>query len=530
MIPKVTRKGTSFKGAAAYYLHDKQADTSERVTFTHTENLPTSNPDLAWKIMAHTALNANALKRASGQVATGNKLKYPVYAYSLSWPQGTNPDQAAMIAEGCETLKAFRLEGYQTLMVAHHDQKHPHIHVIVNRVHPETGLAAKHSNDWLKASKWAERYEIKDGVIHCKQRVENNRARREGRFVKDMISLSPAEFQRWRRYRLDLARKGEGQDRAALTAAQKVRREGIQARRDAQIDFVRLTLKDGTKSHWQTLYGEQKAETAHLARQQRNAATRLAAFIKERARAVIRGDAKAETAFLTGAFNAVVSRSAAKQARDDLADRHRQQRRDLGGRIKTYERAAVKEVEQAFKPAFDTLADLEKRERFDMQQKHSFDSQKRAMDIASGHDEKLFAAAKDLQAAFEQAAHPDQAMHTALQNIYADAAKDGFDPPAPDEDRSEDQSAREDDSTAADDTSGDSSGDKAEDQDERTDGGSGGFTHDEADAALRDLYRAAAEEEARREAEKTEDDERDPDLEDDNEYEIKPPGFTGPKP
>jgi len=292
---------------------------------------------------------------------------------------------------------------------------------------------------------------------------------------------------------------------------------------------VCLALKDSSKSHWRTLYGEQKAETARLAHQQRNAATRLTAFIKERARAVIRGDAKAETAFSQAHQRRCEPQCGQAGARRS-ADRHRQQRRDLGDRIKTYERAAVKEVEQAFKPAFDTLADLEKRERFDLQLKHSADSQKRAMDIASGHDEKLFAAAKDLQAAFEQAAHPDQAMNTALQDIYADAAKDGFDPPAPDEDRIEDQSAREDDSTAADGTSGDSSGDKAEDQDERTDGGSGGFTHDEADAALRDLYRAAAEEEAQREAEKTEDDERDPDLEDDNEYEIKPPGFTGPKP
>ena len=91
MIPKVTAKGTSFKGAAAYYLHDKQADTSERVAFTHTENLPTSNPDLAWKIMAHTADNQQAIKRASGQVASGRKLKQSVYAYSLSWEPGKPP-------------------------------------------------------------------------------------------------------------------------------------------------------------------------------------------------------------------------------------------------------------------------------------------------------------------------------------------------------------------------------------------------------------------------------------------------------
>ena len=526
MIPKVTAKGTSFKGAAAYYLHDKQADTSERVAFTHTENLPTSNPDLAWKIMAHTADNQQAIKRASGQVATGRKLKQSVYAYSLSWEPGETPDQATMIEAGRQTIKALGLDGHQVLMVAHNDEPHPHIHLIINRVHPETGIAAKHSNDHLRLSEWAEAFEMAQGQIKCEQRVENNRARREGRFVKDTISLSPAEFQRWRRYRLDLARKGEDQDRAALTAAQKARREGVEARRDAQLDFVRLSLKGGSKSHWQTLYGEQKAETARLARQQRSAATRLAAFIKERARAVIRGEAKAETAFLTGAFNAVVSRSAAKQARDDLAARHKQQRRDLGGRIKANERAAVQEVEKAFKPAFDTLADLEKRERLDMQLKHSADSQKRAMDIASGRDETVYEAAKELEAAkdpslaFKKAAEAEET----LQAHFTEAAKDGYDPPAPDDDTAEDEIEDGEDIRSL--------ADEIEDQGDQT-GGSGsnsGVSRDEAEEALRDLYRAAAEEEARREAEKIEDDERDPDLEDDNEYEIKPPGFTGPKP
>ena len=56
MVPKVAGKGRSFKGAGLYYLHDKQALTSERVQFTHTVNLPTEDAEKALGWMAHTAM------------------------------------------------------------------------------------------------------------------------------------------------------------------------------------------------------------------------------------------------------------------------------------------------------------------------------------------------------------------------------------------------------------------------------------------------------------------------------------------
>ena len=41
MVPRLHAKGTSFKGASAYLLHDKAASTSERVAWTDTRNLAT---------------------------------------------------------------------------------------------------------------------------------------------------------------------------------------------------------------------------------------------------------------------------------------------------------------------------------------------------------------------------------------------------------------------------------------------------------------------------------------------------------
>src|SRR5947207_14168641 len=65
------------------YAHDKRRDgeavrlTADRVAWVETVNLPTGDPERAWRIMAHTALAQGHLKAAAGTKATGRKLKTP---------------------------------------------------------------------------------------------------------------------------------------------------------------------------------------------------------------------------------------------------------------------------------------------------------------------------------------------------------------------------------------------------------------------------------------------------------------------
>ena len=65
--------GHSFKGAMAYYLHDKRKDgqeahptTSDRVAFTETRNMMEVGPHTATRIMIGTAAQADELKREAG--------------------------------------------------------------------------------------------------------------------------------------------------------------------------------------------------------------------------------------------------------------------------------------------------------------------------------------------------------------------------------------------------------------------------------------------------------------------------------
>lgn len=180
MIPRVAQRGHSFKGAGDYYLHDKEADTSERVGWTHTHNLPTNDPQKAMKVMAFTAIHSDDIKRQAGTKTTGRKATAgSVYSFSLAWHPEQRPDKKEMIDASMSTLDKLGLTEHQAVIVYHNETKHRHVHVICNLVNPETGKTARVSHDQLKLSKWAEEYEIKTGQVYCNDRVENNRKREE---------------------------------------------------------------------------------------------------------------------------------------------------------------------------------------------------------------------------------------------------------------------------------------------------------------------------------------------------------------
>jgi hypothetical protein len=184
MIPQITRGGSSFKGAFQYYLHDKGGDTRERIAWTQTENLHTDDPDKAWRVMAFTAREQNRLKEASGQSRAGRKLEKPVFAYSLAWHPEQEPSPEHMLDTARKSIEMLGLSEHEAVIVAHRDEPQKHVHVIVNRVHPITGLAGDVRNSKLKFSDFAREYEREHGKIYCQQREENAQKREEGKKVK----------------------------------------------------------------------------------------------------------------------------------------------------------------------------------------------------------------------------------------------------------------------------------------------------------------------------------------------------------
>ena len=200
MIASITG-GSGFGGCVGYCMGDgaeqkkagpeaaaeKQAPADpagKRVLWSETRNLPTNDPRRGARMMEATARDAAMLKKLAGVPATGRKLRKPVTHYSLNWAQDEKPTRAEMRQAADASLARLGLAGHQAVLVAHGDTKHPHLHVIVNRVDPSNGRAADLWQSKATLSKWALQYEQQRGKIRCMGRVRNRNRRWAGERVR----------------------------------------------------------------------------------------------------------------------------------------------------------------------------------------------------------------------------------------------------------------------------------------------------------------------------------------------------------
>ena len=68
-------------------------------------------------------------------------VQVPVYHLTISFDREDQVAPAEMQAVADRVLRDLGLAAHQAIMVAHKDRDHAHVHVMVNRVHPETGVA-----------------------------------------------------------------------------------------------------------------------------------------------------------------------------------------------------------------------------------------------------------------------------------------------------------------------------------------------------------------------------------------------------
>ncbi len=122
----VSSSNKSFRVLARYLVEGRAEEAENRVAWISSRNLPTDDPELAAKIMRATA-------------AQNVRVKEPVYHVALSFDPGDMVDRAAMERVADRVLETLQLQEHQVLIVAHADREHPHMHLLVNRVHPETG-------------------------------------------------------------------------------------------------------------------------------------------------------------------------------------------------------------------------------------------------------------------------------------------------------------------------------------------------------------------------------------------------------
>lgn len=257
MVPKIVAKGTSFKGAAQYYLHDKDADTNERVEWAETRNLATDDPDVAWRVMAATAMCQHRLKTQAGIPATGRKSDNVVLTYSLAW----HPDEKKHLTKeemqqaAYDTLDVLGAGQHQALIVCHNDEPHPHVHIMVNRVSPIDGRMLSSSKEKLNLSKWAQAYEEHRGKIWCKERVKNNQAREVLKQFTRAAKDKPRHIHEIEAKAKTLSRRKPAEAKA-LSQSEK--------EKDLALSRKGREMQDKHKQHWDELAADHKARKAEI--------------------------------------------------------------------------------------------------------------------------------------------------------------------------------------------------------------------------------------------------------------------------
>lgn len=123
-----TSSGKRFGPLATYLVSGRSGSETDRVAWTAGRNLGTDDPALAAPLMQATA-RQSVLVQA------------PVYHLTVSFDHQDHvtPEQMQSVVD--RVLRDLGLSEHQALMVAHKDREHAHVHVMVNRVHPDTGVA-----------------------------------------------------------------------------------------------------------------------------------------------------------------------------------------------------------------------------------------------------------------------------------------------------------------------------------------------------------------------------------------------------
>lgn len=140
MIGKAMPYGKGFLGLARYSEKGHAGEERERVFFIETRNLPTEDAETAARLMAAHARESIRTQR-------------PVYHLVISCDPGDPADRTSLSRVADTVLRELGLSEHQVLIVAHKDTAHPHMHLIVNRVHPVTHRAWENSWDWPKIEK-----------------------------------------------------------------------------------------------------------------------------------------------------------------------------------------------------------------------------------------------------------------------------------------------------------------------------------------------------------------------------------------
>jgi hypothetical protein len=196
-VSKRTRTGrSSFRRLAQYMTTEHDAETGKASL--------RGDVHFSWNLLdfdtAAYVMQATAEKN--------RRCDDPVCHYELCWPPGEMPTREQWIDCASYTLRELGYQEHQHMVVAHDNRAHFHIHIMVNKVHPEKYRALTPFRNWLTLDAAMRALEAKHGWTHTtgptrwdeesKQAVRTSSSERNAlRFARQQPTGAAAKFEHY---------------------------------------------------------------------------------------------------------------------------------------------------------------------------------------------------------------------------------------------------------------------------------------------------------------------------------------------
>ncbi|MDT3723004.1 TraI/MobA(P) family conjugative relaxase [Pseudomonas oryzihabitans] len=130
------------------------------------------DPDTGEVSLGSVAVETNCLSEGTawiemwGTSVRSTRTKDPVMHLVISWSEGESPTDKQAFDAGRFALSAIGLEGHEYLSAVHRDTDNAHLHIMVNKVHPETHRVPKMSFSKFALDKAMRQIEIDQDWKH----------------------------------------------------------------------------------------------------------------------------------------------------------------------------------------------------------------------------------------------------------------------------------------------------------------------------------------------------------------------------
>ncbi|MGP9680219.1 relaxase/mobilization nuclease domain-containing protein [Halomonas sp. AOP27-A1-41] len=140
---------------------DQEVLEQDGTVFAHTASGVT---------LEHNGFDLDTLVQEFESVAAMKpKVEDPVYHFVLSWSENDNPSDKEMLGSAREAMKRLGFEGHQYLSAIHRDTDSPHVHVAVNRIHPDSFKVVNPYRDHYTLRTLANELEKRYGWVATRQ-------------------------------------------------------------------------------------------------------------------------------------------------------------------------------------------------------------------------------------------------------------------------------------------------------------------------------------------------------------------------